>query len=589
MGSFASFRRKIGSWRIKHKVFALISLIMAVCFSVTYFSLSYAYSTYDEQLYAKSSQVLNLSSSRIENELKKIEQLSFTVATDPRIQDNLSVVSGSASEYEKHIARADLVDKLIQYSGYEKYISSLQIIDLSDIDYWAGQTETVSYAKRNLIRGEASKIAGELQWIYPDREEPYLIAAREIRSYNGRIFDLRPIGTLVVRIKIDAIVDDVLDGTELGKGEIRIVADGGPVYPNGDKEAFFAAGIRENSRSGYRIEQMEGKTYFLTHFRSSGYGWVYYGLIPFEQIFNRVIMMKRVLLIGFSVSLVALLALSVQFAKGITRPIENLIGQMKQVQRGDFSLAETDPAGSGPLPMDEVGQLHRTFRMMVQEINELITENYAKQLVIKETEFKALQAQINPHFLYNTLESINWLAKINKQTQISQMVEALGHLLRSSISLKDTLITVGAEIDIVLNYIVIQKYRFEERLQFELDVDERFRTCQIPKLTLQPLVENAINHALERMIDPCRIRVSVVPSSERLVLCVEDNGPGMEEDVLEKVLRGELRTGGKGIGLGNIRERIRIAFGDAYGVRVESAPGKGTRVFVDLPLEARET
>jgi two-component system sensor histidine kinase YesM len=256
---------------------------------------------------------------------------------------------------------------------------------------------------------------------------------------------------------------------------------------------------------------------------------------------------------------------------------------MKQVQKGNYSLADMEA-----LPMDEVGQLHRAFRMMIQEIDELIHENYDKQLLIRETQFKALQAQINPHFLYNTLDSVIWLAKINGQKQISEILEALGQLFRSSISLKDTLISLEEELDIVRNYVTIQKFRYRERLNFEMQVDERYYSCLIPKMSLQPLVENAIHYALEPSDEPSFIRVYAVPGHQRLTLVVEDNGPGMEEDLLEKVRKGKARTRGQGIGVTNIAERLEIAFGESYGLRIESEQGAGTRVYVDIPMESRE-
>jgi two-component system sensor histidine kinase YesM len=261
---------------------------------------------------------------------------------------------------------------------------------------------------------------------------------------------------------------------------------------------------------------------------------------------------------------------------------------MRQVQKGDFSLAGMENADWTTMQMDEVGQLKRTFRMMIQQINELITENYSKQLTIKETQFKALQAQINPHFLYNTLESINWLAKSNGQPQISKMVESLGFLLRNSISLKEALITVEEELDIVMNYITIQRFRFEERLVFELDVPADARALLLPKLTLQPLIENSIHYALESMLEPCHIRIWTKREQGRLILVVEDNGPGMEEGLLEQVRKGEAPTRGSGIGLRNIEERIILAFGEGYGVSVESEQEQGTRVSVIIPDETRD-
>lgn len=203
-------------------------------------------------------------------------------------------------------------------------------------------------------------------------------------------------------------------------------------------------------------------------------------------------------------------------------------------------------------------------------------ENVEKQLIIKETELKALQAQINPHFLYNTLESINWLAKANQQKQISKMVESLGFLLRNSIHMKKDIVTIQEEADIVRHYMTIQRFRFEERLNFTLDIDDEVKHCLIPKLTLQPLAENAIQYALEPFTRPCAIRIQAKKAKGCVCITVEDNGPGMDGRILES-------TGGRGIGLWNIRERISLTFGEPYGLRIHSEHEKATRIVITIP------
>ncbi|NOU96142.1 HAMP domain-containing protein [Paenibacillus sp. LMG 31456] len=582
----ASFSLKLtySNMRIKHRVFALISLIMAVSFLTTYFSIQYAYSIYDEQLYSKSSQLLNLSSSGIENELRKIDKLTFNIVTDAQVQSLLPQINQDTTEFEKYRIRSFITDRLVQYAGYEKYINSIEVTDLQDGLSQAGQIIRSFPSKRQMILKESALGLGETRWIMPDDDENYVIAAREIRSYQN--LELNRLGTIIVRIKFDKIVEDVVAGTELKNGEIRITSNDRTIFPIYTDTADEPTITNVNAaHQGYMIKEFNGKSYFFTEIKSGYLGWTYLSLIPFDKIFMKIILMKNILLVGFIVSLLVVMVLAINFSRSLTRPIEELIGQMRQVQKGDFRLAEAETASWTNVQMDEVGQLQRTFRVMIQQINELITENYSKQLTIKETQFKALQAQINPHFLYNTLESINWMAKANGQPQISKMVESLGFLLRSSISLKETLITVGEEMDIVMNYITIQKFRFEERLIFEMDISDDVKRLLLPKLTLQPLLENSIHYALESMIEPCFIRIWAHREPGRVLLVVEDNGPGMEEELLNQVRRGEARTRGSGIGLKNIEERIIIAFGEGYGLQLDSEQGKGTKVSVIIPDE----
>jgi two-component system sensor histidine kinase YesM len=575
---------------IKHKFFTLITLIMGFSFLVTYSSLQYAYSIYDTQLYTKSSQLLNLSSTSIENELKKLERLSYTIDTDLQIQDLLLSLNENMTEFEKSRIRSYITDRLVQYAGNEQYIYSVVVTDMLDGESVAGQfSRPLSPKKKTMILKESAAGMGAVHWIIPDEEDPYLFAVREIRSYQK--FELEKIGTLSLRIYIDKIAENVLAGTELKNGFMQIAAGNRMIYPleKGKINAIADYLISDSQNQGYMIEQLNGQQYFITHVESGYLGWTYHSLIPFDQIFKKIIIMKNILLVGFIVSLLVALGLALKFARSITRPIENLIGRMRQVQRGDFSLSKAETSEGASLQMDEFGQLQRTFRMMIEQINHLITENYSKQITIKETQFKALQAQINPHFLYNTLESINWMAKANGQPQISKMVESLGFLFRQSISLKEVLITVGEELDIVTNYITIQKFRFEERLIFEMDVPLEVRELLLPKFTLQPLLENSIHYALETMVEPCLIRISARREPGKCILVVEDNGPGMDGQLLEKVRKGEARTRGSGIGLKNIEERIIIAFGESYGIYIQSGAGQGTRISVIIPDETRDS
>ena len=172
---------------------------------------------------------------------------------------------------------------------------------------------------------------------------------------------------------------------------------------------------------------------------------------------------------------------------------------------------------------------------------------------------------------------------MNKQTQISDMVQALAFLLRNSVSLKEPILTLGEELEIVRNYVLIQKFRFEDRLEFTLDVKEQDLHRKIPKLSLQPLLENAIHYALEPSVDPCQISLFCKETPSAFCVIVEDDGPGMAPDTLTQLRNGDLATSGNGIGLLNIDERIKLAFGDHYGLSIDSGSGPGTRVILYLP------
>lgn len=565
--------------KIKNKLSLLISLIVAMAFTFAVIVQQYAFSIYDEQLYLKSSQVLHLSSSAIEAELERIEQLSFNIITDTQIQNILRSIAGSDSDYDRLILRQHLVDRLLNYVGSEPMLYSINLIDSYDHQQDVGSVVPIDPAKKELILQLAGDADGEERWIYPDETDSALLLSREIRSYSGTLFDLNYLGTIIIRINMDKIVRKSAGG----ESDLIVTSGTDVIYPATPHFDPVVIQSSLSSGNGYLTREIDGHTYFIAHNRSGNTGWTYMNVTPFNQTFKQIIFIKELVIIVFTVIFAVAILLGIRFSRGLTRPIESLITRMKLAEKGNFAEANVLPQDAAPVAMNELGLLHRTFRLMIERINALITENYSNRLLIKETEFKALQAQINPHFLYNTLESVNWLAKMNKQTQISDMVQALAFLLRNSVSLKEPILTLGEELEIVRNYVLIQKFRFEDRLEFTLDVKEQDLHRKIPKLSLQPLLENAIHYALEPSVDPCRISLFCKETPSAFCVIVEDDGPGMAPDTFTQLRNGDLATSGNGIGLINIDERVKLAFGDHYGLSIDSGSGLGTRVILYLP------
>ncbi|WP_179292624.1 sensor histidine kinase [Bacillus sp. 7884-1] len=576
--------------KIKYKLFLLVSWIMVISFSFTFFGLTYAFQIYDEQIYSKSSQVLSTSSNSIESELKDLEDLSYNILTDPQIQQYLSSISKDSTEYDKFRMRTNVLDKLLSYANKEEYIQSINLVDVNGEEYVVGPRalKLTQHQKADITK-MALKANGSNVWLNPEKNDYIFATAREIRQFRNLSFD--NLGTIIIYLNMDKLVANILEGSKKRDGEFLIVRQSNIIFPKETNSLFKEAAISLDSQrlaSGYQIKKIDNKNYFLVHIKSNYFDWGYLNVIPFNQIFENINKVKTFLIIIFILLFVGVTIVGIRFARNITIPLENLVAGMQFVKVGDFKEARKKVIKTSILQDDEVGKLQQNFQTMIQQIDELINENYSKQLTIKETEFKALQAQINPHFLYNTLESINWLAKGNGQTQISRMVESLGFLLRNSISLKKPLITIEEELTIVKNYVVIQQYRFEERLDFHIEVDEDIVGFYIPKLTLQPLVENAIHYALEPKIDPCRIRIYSIVNKEAIKLIVEDDGPGMESAFIEKLKKGEVKTRGQGVGLSNIDDRIKLSYGEKYGVSIESEHNNGTKVIIVLPFDKGE-
>ncbi|UGB32044.1 cache domain-containing sensor histidine kinase [Metabacillus sp. B2-18] len=570
--------------RIKYKLIVFISILLIVCLTFIIIGFQYAFNSYDEQIYRKSSQVLIMSSNRIEDELKNIEEVTYKIMGDDVIQNALlRSKDNSLTKYDQYQIEKEIWETLTSYIGSEKYIQSIHLFDRFGKEYRAGGVPSRNlYDHKDEMIIKAEKGNGSNVWISLEGSKNSIFSTRQLKSYEN--LSLEKLGTLVIDVKLHEIVKELPKEWEDQEGYIAISEGDEIFFSEGNSTNVDKLDFTASDKQGYQIQNVYGRSFFVTYSKSPYANWTYWNVLPFGTMFAKVTMIKFLVIFLFLAISISSIYLVIRFSKRITNPIENLVSAMKFVQKEDFKLTENFTPSQY---QDEVGMLHRNFFVMIERINQLINENYEKQLLIKDTEFKALQSQINPHFLYNTLESINWLAKVNQQHQISKMVESLGYLLRNAISLKDDVITVEQEVEMVEHYVTIQKFRFEERLEFSLVMDDKVKNAKLPKLILQPLVENAIHYALEMMIEPCEICLLAFKEGDKLRLVVEDNGPGMDEQQLELVKKGEIKTRGNGIGLRNIDSRIKFVFGTEYGLQIDSEVNKGTKVCIVIPYQTR--
>ncbi|SDZ31376.1 two-component system, sensor histidine kinase YesM [Evansella caseinilytica] len=573
--------------RIKYKMFLLISFVL-VLFSIGGVSiLQYAFHVYNDEIYRQSAQSLSISSTSIENEIKNMERLSYSVATDMYVHTYLTLLKNSESAYERYVIGDDLRKRLLVLGALDKYVDSLQIYDLQDKEYASGN-RIVLFDKERLqsIKDQTVTEQGGLLRVYPIEADAAMIVARDVRSYAT--LSLERLGTAVVRFSLDEIVSNFSNSLDDKNAQLVIFNDDNQqIYPQDSESAslsaeFFKEGMEE--MNGYQLVKADGERFFVTYSKANHTNWTYMIITPYSSLFQAITFAKRAVTIIYAVMFLFIIFLAMRFIGGVTSPIESLNRKMEQVQSGELKDFG-DYAEDVPFSLDEAGQMHHNFKRMMEQIDYLISENYKKQLVIKDAEFKTLQAQVNPHFLYNTLESINWAAKVGGHRQISSMAESLGYILRSSINMKEALIPLEEELRIVNNYITIQAYRFEERLAFSVDIPPEILANKVPKFILQPLVENAIHYGLQQKLGTCTITVTGKAAGSQLVITVTDDGPGMEGNFVRKLTEGEYQSRGTGIGIKNIHERVKILFGEQYGLRVESERNKGTKVQITLPYE----
>ena len=276
-------------------------------------------------------------------------------------------------------------------------------------------------------------------------------------------------------------------------------------------------------------------------------------LVPISVIYKeRAIIIAIFIILMIVFSIMAVIA-SLTLSRNISKPINELSNIMKKVEEGERDI------NFPIIGNDEIAQLGKSFNDMIKEINRLIEEVYIKQFLLQQAEFTALKAQVNPHFLYNTLQSINWMAKLSDFEGVSTMVTALGKFLRYSISSREDLVTIGQEIEQIQNYLIIQKTRYGDKFEVSIDVEENIRDHKVLKLMLQPIVENSIIHGIEQKIGKGEIRINVYVRHRELYFDILDNGIGF----------GNSTAKGEGIGINNVDRRVKIQYGDAFGVSVE--------------------
>ena len=290
---------------------------------------------------------------------------------------------------------------------------------------------------------------------------------------------------------------------------------------------------------------------------------------PVNESFRQ---MVRITVITAGLVFLAALVAGWVLSRLLSRPLQQLETAMEQFEQDADHFAFQAVRGTR-----EVQNLSDSFGHMVGRIQQLMTTVREEEIVLRKTELKALQAQINPHFLYNTLDSIAWMCERGKNADAVQMVHALARLFRISISRGHELIPIEKELQHAEAYLQIQKYRYKNQFTYHFTVDEDCVHCLCNKITLQPIIENAIYHGLDRMVDEGRILIRIYSEGEDVVFRVEDNGVGMSEEQCRSILHKEPGDN-SGIGIKNVNDRIKIYFGKEYGLSIESELDEGRLV-----------
>ncbi len=382
------------------------------------------------------------------------------------------------------------------------------------------------------------------------------------------------------------LIDDMLNNVSLGeKGYMFIIDEAGNIIYHPKHELIYS-GIRDESiqiivdaKDGQVSSEEDNrvKKYIIS---SSDYsGWKVVGAVyedelnPYDQVTQQI----YTVLIGLS--LVLAILISILISRSFLHPIKDLSDGMHRFKHGDLD-AEVNIHEE-----NEFGELADSFNDMTKRIKSLVETNKQTEKAKRKYELKSLQAQINPHFLYNTLDSIVWMAEAQMNREVVEMTDSLARLFRISINRGSEFVTLAQEIEHIESYLKIQKLRYGEKLNYEIKADPSLLTCRIVKIIIQPIVENAIYHGIKKLAGPGNIWIRVKDLGQNLKIEVEDNGPGMDEEALGRVLNHNANssTSKGGIGVYNVDQRIKLYYGHEFGVSIESEVFEGTTVTMTLP------
>lgn len=565
----SSFYNKILNYPLHFKLALITAFAVILTSLASVFGMQILLSSYNNLLYQAIAGSLNYSAEDISSKLANIEAMTNAIVSNPYIRKSL--ISYQASPYSpivRNNTENTVTSSLIDY--YQNYKSN----DIRYINLCSGFLNCTSFNSElsvipedisHTILEKTKQNSGYSTWTTDYCNTYGLFLSRDCRRV--RDLKLETLGTVIVNIDLGRLISSSTKNIlQDGQGVAYVLYnDQNMIYHSPELSEEMLSDISPELSGNFDFMTLNRTRYFYTHGSLAHNNWTYLCLVPYSHI-DRTI--AFILFLSFLV-LLSTIGFIIFFLKKmiafITSDFQLLIRKMKQFSQDESFVPEHTEAYRSRI--DEAGMLHRQFDDMVFEIQHLIEENYIHEILTKDANQKFLESQINPHFLYNALESINWRAKAIGADDISAMVKSLGDLLRISLSDHNTNFTVARELTIVHDYMLIQKSRFDEgRLSYTEDVDPKILSAELPKLSLQPLIDNAVSYGMDTITENCHIHLSGKIRKGVIHISVLNNGSQFEADLLLKLAQGSIKPHGVGIGLLNIEQRLQLLYGKEYGL-----------------------
>lgn len=519
-------------------------------------------------------------SDNIDQLLLQIETTSLSISYNNYVQDIL-----------QKLHDGDVISRVDSFQLEKNMILTYDYSSMRDITI---RTEESSSADSLIFRVPSSLLSEEQKTLYPEdilplptqgplwRSLPEQQVIQMVRNIDSTK-NFEHIGTLYISIYNGYMNNLVRNINFDEKGFVLILDENNHPINELETNPAFLEGIDEKleEASGSFSRSIDSVSYRYFYTTSPKTGWKSVGIISVSDLHAQVRTLGLSIIVGiFLVSLIAVL-ISSRLSTSFAGKIHSVTEAMKRAAEGDFSVQLAEG-----ISKNEFNDLNVGFNYMIRQINSLIETVYHAELLKKEAEYAALQAQVNPHFLYNTLDTICWQAKLSHNDEIFDTTYALAALLRGTMSNRDPFVTVEQEIEYVNAYIRIQKSRYRDKISASIAIEPKLMPFKIPKLILQPVVENAFVHGLEEKCGPGHVRVRGIHNQEEgmAVFMIQDDGVGMTQEQIRRALDSRSEEKG-GFGLSSTHKRIRLLYGDSYGLSIQSEPQKGTTVIIRLPAK----
>jgi Predicted signal transduction protein with a C-terminal ATPase domain len=580
---------KIIRWFLNSKLsikiilyYLTIFILLAMLATFAFVRLNYGMTT--QKVNQMSAETVNSINSNLDLMIHTVNSQSKMLLSSETLQ---STLNGGGKNYNSRNQKL-LDDYLAEFTNFNDAISSIYIFDSAGHEYFVDNVNPKNISLKKieqskcypLLTGKSSSYilklnAGGTFSPGPDGKN-FISLIRVIDDINTQ----KPVGIMVMNLSEDYIRSSFESVTRSTGTRIQLNDENNIPVIHGDAISVdgMDAILEDVSGTGSsQVRQIDGTQYIISHLKNQ-YGWVLATITPINEFARQAQTYNIFLIVIVFINLVLLILALLFTSIFVTEPIKKLAGAMESVRNGSFNEVEFHTGA------DELGMLKDGYNLMVREIRKLFESVVAEQREKRKAELEMLQAQIKPHFLYNSFDAISSLALSGNNRDVYTLVKALGKFYRSFLNTGSEVITIAEELEIIRQYLTIQQFRFKDKFTVEWAVDDRANSCKIPRLTLQPLVENAIKHGITSMPGCGVLKISALCGKTAVELSVEDDGVGMDERELDRLMNGE----SSGAGLKITRERLRFYFNTASALEIDSEKGRGTVAKIIIPIATEE-